>query len=47
MIDLVLDANVAIGLTVYDVPYFHLARMTGVPIASRDRGIIAPARPGT
>ncbi len=38
------DLATAYGLTVYDVPYFHLARMIGVPIASRDRGIIAACK---
>lgn len=32
------------GLTAYDVPYFHLARMLEIPIASRDRGIIAACK---
>ena len=32
------------ALTPYDVPYFHLARMMGVPIASRDCGIIAACK---
>jgi predicted nucleic acid-binding protein len=32
------------GLTVYDVPYFHLARMLEIPIASRDKGIIAACK---
>lgn len=35
------DLAKAYGLTPYDVPYFHLARMMEVPIASRDRGIIS------
>jgi predicted nucleic acid-binding protein len=34
----------AYNLTPYDVPYFHLARMAEVPIASRDRGIIAACK---
>lgn len=34
----------AYGLTVYDVPYFHLARILDIPIASRDKGIIAACR---
>jgi predicted nucleic acid-binding protein len=38
------DLARAYGLTVYDVPYFHLARMLEIPIASRDRGIIAACK---
>lgn len=33
--------SMAYNLTPYDVPYFHLARMLAVPIATRDRGVIA------
>ena len=38
------DLAGAYGLTVYDVPYFHLARMLELPIASRDRGIISACK---
>jgi predicted nucleic acid-binding protein len=38
------DLATAYRLTVYDVPYFHLARMMGIPVASRDRGIIAACK---
>ena len=47
----VLDANVALdwflessGLDAPDVPYFHLAREMAVPIATRDKAIIAACR---
>ena len=35
---------VSYALTPYDVAYFHLARMMELPIASRDRGIIAACK---
>lgn len=38
------DLSKAYGLTPYDVPYFHLARMLEVPIASRDKGIISACK---
>lgn len=31
-------------LTVYDLQYFHLARVMGCPIASRDKGIISACK---
>ena len=47
----VLDANVALdwflessGLDAPDVPYFHLAREMAVPIATRDKAVIAACR---
>lgn len=38
------DLSIAYNLDVPDVPYFHLARMMSIPIASRDRGIIAACK---
>ena len=35
------DLSMAYQLSAYDTPYFHLARMLGIGIASRDRGILA------
>lgn len=32
------------NLTPYDVPYFQLARMLEIPIATRDRGIISACK---
>lgn len=32
------------NLTVYDAPYFHLARMLELPIASRDKGIVSACK---
>ena len=42
--DLLGKLAVSYALTPYDVPYFHLARMMELPIASRDRGIIAACK---
>lgn len=36
--------SIAYSLAPYDVPYFHLARMLELPIATRDRGIISACK---
>ena len=42
--DLMGKLSKAYGLDAPDVPYFHLAREMAVPIATRDRAIIAACR---
>ena len=38
------ELSKAYNLAVPDVPYFHLARMMEIPIASRDRGIVSACK---
>lgn len=38
------DLSKAYNLSGYDTPYFHLARMLEIPIASRDGGIISACK---
>ena len=38
------DLAAAYGLTAYDMPYFHLARMLELPMVSRHRGIISACK---
>ena len=41
------DLAAAYGLTAYDVPYFHLARLLELPMVTRDRGIISACKAWT
>jgi predicted nucleic acid-binding protein len=38
------DLAKTFNLSVYDTPYFQLARVMGLPLATRDRGLIAACK---